>query len=243
MNGNVMKKTFLFVWVIAAASASTFGQAADTLIYASGNITSAETKEPVTARISYQSLPYGSVVGTLSGTSYRFPMFDKERYSITVEAPGYAPSKYMLDPAEADDSRRVLKDIELGLPQAASDVADDTHTEGKVLVLKELIFQQGRAKISESSFTELDKVVVMMNQNPNMIIQLEGHTDTRGDPKANLKLSQTRVDAVKDYLVSKDIPKSKVKTKAFGGTQPISNENTEEAHRLNRRVELRILRN
>lgn len=238
-----MKKTFLFVSVIVAAGAHTFAQDADTLIYASGNIISAETKEPVNARVSYQSLPYGSVVGTLSGTSYRFPMFDKERYSITVEAPGYAPSKYMLDPAEADDSRRVLRDIELGLPQAASDVADDTHTEGKVLVLKELIFQQGRAKISESSFTELDKVVLMMNQNPNMIIQLEGHTDTRGDPKANLKLSQTRVDAVKDYLVSKDVHKSKVKTKAFGGTQPISKEDTEEAHRLNRRVELRILKN
>lgn len=76
-----------------------------------------------------------------------------------------------------------------------------------------------------------------------MIIQLEGHTDTRGDPKANLKLSQSRVGAVKDYLVSKGVSKSKVKTKAFGGTSPISTENTEEAHRLNRRVELRILKN
>jgi len=238
-----MKRAFLFFWMITGLTTYSYSQVADTLVYATGKITSSETKEPVVARISYQSLPYGSVVGTLNGSSYRFPLFDKERYSITVEAAGYAPSKYMLDPAEANDERLVLKDIELGLPSSAADVAHETHTEGKVLVLKELIFQQGRAKISESSFTELDKVVMMINQNPNMIIQLEGHTDTRGDPKANLKLSETRVEAVKDYLMSKNIPKHKVKTKAFGGTSPISREDTEEAHRLNRRVELRILKN
>jgi outer membrane protein OmpA-like peptidoglycan-associated protein len=131
----------------------------------------------------------------------------------------------------------------LGLPSGAADVAHETHTEGKVLVLKELIFQQGRAKIDQASHAELDKVVMMLNQNPNMVVQLEGHTDTRGNPKANLKLSQTRVEAVKDYLLEKKIHKSKVKTKAYGGTQPISREDTEEAHRLNRRVELRILKN
>lgn len=238
-----MKKKVLFFWIMTGLIIGGYSQPPDTLIYATGKIISAETKEPVDAKISYQSLPYGGVVGSLSGNTYRFPLFDKERYSITVEAPGYAPSKYMLDPAEANEERLVLKDIELGLPHGAVDVAHETHTEGKVLVLKELIFQQGRAKIDQASYTELDKVVMMINQNPNMIVQLEGHTDTRGDPKANLRLSENRVEAVKDYLISKKISKHKVKTKAFGGTQPISREDTEEAHRLNRRVELRILKN
>lgn len=238
-----MKKTLLFYGLMFGFMTFGNAQQADTLIYATGRIISAETKEPVQARISYQSLPYGSVVGTLNGETYRFPLFDKERYSITVEAPGYSPSKYMLDPAEANEERLVLKDIELGLPSGAVDVAHETHTEGKVLVLKELIFQQGRAKIDQASYAELDKVVLMLNQNPNMVVQLEGHTDTRGDPKANMKLSELRVEAVKDYLLDKKIHKSKVKTKAFGGTQPISRENTEEAHRMNRRVELRILKN
>ncbi|MEZ4946977.1 MAG: OmpA family protein [Cyclobacteriaceae bacterium] len=237
-----MKRKLLLFWFITALVSYGYSQNADTLIYATGKITSAETKEAIEARISYQSLPYGSVVGMLSGSSYRIPLFN-ERYSITVEAAGYAPSKYMLDPAEAGEDRILLRDIELGLPSSALDVAHETHTEGKVLVLKELIFEQGRAKIGANSYAELDKVVTMINQNPNMVIQLEGHTDTRGNPKANLKLSQSRVEAVKDYLVSKKIPKSKVKTKAFGGTAPISKEDTEEAHRLNRRVELRILKN
>jgi OmpA-OmpF porin, OOP family len=51
------------------------------------------------------------------------------------------------------------------------------------------------------------------------------------------------VDAVKEYLVSKKVNKNRIKTKAFGGTSPLSRDNTPEAHRLNRRVELRILAN
>jgi outer membrane protein OmpA-like peptidoglycan-associated protein len=83
----------------------------------------------------------------------------------------------------------------------------------------------------------------MLKNNPRMVIQLEGHTDNRGDAKLNMKLSQDRVTAVKTYLVSKGGNKNKIKTKAFGGTQPLSQENTEEAHALNRRVELRVLEN
>lgn len=76
-----------------------------------------------------------------------------------------------------------------------------------------------------------------------MVIQLEGHTDYLGDAEKNLKLSQQRVDAVKGYLTQKSINKNRVKTKAFGGTNPLSKDDTPEAHRMNRRVELRILQN
>jgi outer membrane protein OmpA-like peptidoglycan-associated protein len=58
-----------------------------------------------------------------------------------------------------------------------------------------------------------------------------------------MKLSQDRVEAVKKYLVSKGIDKNRIKTKAFGGTQPLSNDRTEEAKALNRRVEMRVLKN
>jgi len=71
---------------------------------------------------------------------------------------------------------------------------------------------------------------------------LEGHTDNQGSSKANLALSQERVDAVKRYLVAMGISKDRVKTKAFGGSQPLSNEMTQEARSMNRRVEMRILK-
>ncbi|MGC4023265.1 MAG: OmpA family protein [Cyclobacteriaceae bacterium] len=145
----------------------------------------------------------------------------------------------MIDPSEANGERKVIKDIELGLPKSAASEAEITRTAGKVMRLDNLIFSVGTAKINPSSYEELDQVVKMLKSAPNMIIQLEGHTDIVGVPSANMKLSQDRVDAVKNYLVSKGANKNSIKTKAFGGTQPLSKENTEEAHKLNRRVELR----
>lgn len=233
--------TLFFFCLIASCS---FAQQtpADTLIYAQGKIVNGATKELVSATISYQSLPYGNIVGLLTGSSFRFALFDNARYEIMVEAPGFAPAKYMIDPAEANE-RIVIRDVELGLPTSASKAAETAHTVGKVMNLDNLIFQLGKAKIEPESFEELDQVVKMLQSYPKMIIQLEGHTDTKGDAKQNMKLSEERVDAVKDYLVSKGVGKAKVKTKAFGGTQPISRADTEEAHRMNRRVQVRILAN
>lgn len=236
-----MKNLVLFVGIILV-TVSGFAQN-DTLIYATGKITNAVTKEPIAAKISYQSLPYGNTVGFLSGSSFTFPLFNNDKYSITVTAPGFAPAKYILDPVEANAERKVVRDIDLELPAAATNKAETTHRVGTEMRLDNLIFGVGTAKISPASHAELDEVVVMLKNNPNMVIQLEGHTDIKGDPKLNMKLSQERVDAVKNYLVSKGSNKNKIKTKAFGGTQPVSRENTDEAHKMNRRVVLRVLQN
>jgi outer membrane protein OmpA-like peptidoglycan-associated protein len=233
----------LVILILSLISVSGICQSPDTLIYAQGKIVNGVTKELVAARISYASLPYGNKVGIASGSSFLFPLFDNEKYSITVEAAGFAPSKYLLDPAEANAERRVIRDIELHLPDGAANNAETTHTVGKVLRLNDLIFQTGSSTIEASSYKELNEVVVMLNNNPKMIIQLEGHTDFVGNAKLNLKLSQERVDAVKNYLKSHGSDPARIKTKAYGGSRPISRENTEEARSMNRRVELRILKN
>jgi len=225
--------------VLYSVTIITFGQTADSVIQAEGKVYNAETKEPINARISYQSLPYGNRLGTLNGTSFSFPMFDNEKYSITVEATGFAVARYMLDPAQANGDRKVIQDV----PLTPSSGTTSKHTVGQVMRLNNLIFQVGKSKIDPESYPELDVVVNMMKENTSMIIQLEGHTDYQGNASDNMRLSQLRVAAVKNYIVSKKIVKSRIKTKAFGGTQPLSREDTPEAHRINRRVELRILEN
>lgn len=212
----------------------------DTLVYAEGKITNGITKEAVVASISYQSLPYGSKVGFIKNSSFRFPLYDGEKYSITIEAPGFAPSKYLLDPATANAERKVIKDIVLGMPGPAADSI--AHHAGSIRRLN-ILFEQNKWNILPSSYPELEALAATLKTNPNMVIQLEGHTDPSGDPKKQLKLSQDRVESVKKYLILKDISGSRIKTKAFGGTQPLSTANTTEAHRLNRRVEMRVLKN
>jgi OmpA-OmpF porin, OOP family len=214
--------------------------AQDSLVYAEGSITNAITKEPVVARISYQSLPFGSKVGFLKGSTFSIPLYDNEKYAIEVEAPGFDNAKYILDPAEANANLKLIRDIALKLPGHAGDSV--AHHAGKVLTLN-ILFALNSYEIVASSYPELDNLVATMKNNPRMEIQLEGHTDTQGDPRKLMKLSRDRVESAKKYLISKGISSVRIKTKAFGGTQPISRANTAEAHGMNRRVELRVLKN
>ena len=234
----MVRKFFKLLILPLFTATTSFCQSADSLVYAEGQIISAATREPVKARITYQSLPYGNKVGVLNNNAYSFPMFDLVKYSIVVEAPGYDVAKYMLDPAEANGDKKVIKNIELTKGGGGQMLAV-----GNVIRLDNLIFQVGKSRITEESYQELDVVHGMMTDNGKMVIQLEGHTDYQGNAKENLKLSQARVDAVKAYLVSKGISKNRIKTKAFGSTMPLSREETPEAHRMNRRVEMRILEN
>jgi outer membrane protein OmpA-like peptidoglycan-associated protein len=231
-------RTLLFS--LCFAFSLTLYSQADSLVIVQGKIFNAETKEPVVARITYQSLPYGNRLGVLNNSSFSFPLFDNDRYSIEVEAVGYASVKYMLDPAEANEQKQIIRDIEL---RHTTGDPSKKHEIGKVLRLDNLIFEVAKSKIDPDSYAELDLVVGMMDENKSMVIQLEGHTDYLGDASKNMKLSEQRVESVKNYLVSKGIHKKRIKIKAFGGTMPLSHDNTPEGHRLNRRVELRILQN
>ena len=108
--------------------------------------------------------------------------------------------------------------------------------------LENLIFARGSDQISSSSYSELNELAVWLNDNPSIIIQLEGHTDFAGNPDANMRLSEARVIAVQEYLIDQKVKKSRIFTKAFGGTQPLTQERTDEAKTLNRRVEVRVIR-
>jgi OOP family OmpA-OmpF porin len=234
-----MREVQWLALLILIAFSSAAQEQTDSLIYAEGKVVNAITKEPIAARITYQSLPYGNKIGVINNSTYSFPMFDNEKYAIIVEANGFTTAKYMLDPATADSNKKVIKDIEL----SDGNKPKSEHAVGQVMRLNNLIFEVGKSRIDPESFGELDILVNMMNENPTMVIQLEGHTDYLGNTKENLKLSQERVESVKGYLAGKGIAKARLKTKAFGGLQPLSRDNTPEAHRLNRRVEVRILAN
>lgn len=198
-------------------------------ILAEGKVTDSRTSKGIKANIKYSSIPTGSIFGRFNDSTFSFPIFGTAKYQITAEATGYNPRTVIVDPKDIDANHKVLRDISL------------TPT-GQTMRLTHLIFAQGKSTIDPKSFGELDEVAQMMKENTKIVIQLEGHTDNQGSSKANLALSEERVEAVKKYLVNKGIAKDRVKTKAFGGSQPLSNEMTQEARALNRRVEMRILK-
>jgi outer membrane protein OmpA-like peptidoglycan-associated protein len=190
-----------------------------------GKILDASTGKGVKSSIRYSSIPTESLFGRFNDSTFSFSIFGSAKYQITAESSGYNPKTVIVDPKEPASLHR---DILLS-------------PKGQTVVLNNLIFSQGKATINPKSYPELDEVAQMMKENQKIVIQLEGHTDNVGNASANMKLSENRVESVKKYLVAQGISKGRVKTKAFGGTQPLRNEMTPEARAKNRRVEMRIL--
>ena len=87
----------------------------------------------------------------------------------------------------------------------------------------------------------LDKVVKIMEKNPELAMEISAHTDDIGSFDYNMQLSQARAQSIVDYLVSKGIKKWRLVVKGYGEARPISSKNTEEVRMKNRRVEFTIL--
>ena len=222
-----MKRPF-FALILSVSLCSVYAQGDE--ILAQGKISDSRTGKGVKASIRYSSIPTGGITGRFNDSTFSFAIFGTAKYQITAEAKGYSPRTVIVDPKDITADKKVLRDISLT-------------PSGETMRLQHLIFAQGKSTIDPKSYAELDEVGQMMKENSRIVIQLEGHTDNQGSSKANLALSEERVEAVKKYLVSKGISKDRIKTKAFGGSQPLSNEMTQEARAMNRRVEMRILKN
>lgn len=113
--------------------------------------------------------------------------------------------------------------------------------EGEIVTLQNLFFATGESEVLQQSYNELVKLKNLLLKNPEMRIELRGHTDNQGSIDYNQKLSEARAKAVVDYLVGKGIERRRLSWIGFGKSQPVSDNNTAEGRHKNRRVEYRIL--
>jgi outer membrane protein OmpA-like peptidoglycan-associated protein len=116
---------------------------------------------------------------------------------------------------------------------------------GKAININPIYFDLGKWNIRPDAANELDKVVTVMNENPTMEIELGSHTDSRGSDKANMALSDKRAKSSAAYIMSKGIPKERIKGKGYGESKLLNDCGNgsnciEEQHQLNRRTEFII---
>jgi len=212
----------------------------DSLIVFKGHIFDSITVNPkvvpLEAKIVLERLPYGSELGiTFSNDStgtFEYTLTPGFDYKVEISCSGYETIITTVKKDGLKHNNILKKDFYLK-PHLKKD---------DVILLRRLIFAKGEAYITDESTEELDYLASIMNEKDEMIVQLEGHTDYRGNAKANMKLSQDRVRSVKEYLEKKGIDGKRIKTKAFGGTRPLIRDETSEGHSKNRRVEVRILK-
>jgi len=107
----------------------------------------------------------------------------------------------------------------------------------KLLIIHGINFEFDSAKISKNSESILNRAVATLRENPTIEVRIEGHTDSIGSEGYNLKLSQRRANAVRDYLVSKGIASERLEAAGKGEAFPIVSNKTREGRSQNRRVE------
>ena len=113
---------------------------------------------------------------------------------------------------------------------------------GAVIVLEGINFASGSYDIGAGSDAILEQAYNTMKNNPDIVVEISGHTDSRGGYEMNMNLSKNRAEAVKEWLVAKGISASRIETAGYGPNNPIASNDTEEGRYQNRRIEFKRIR-
>lgn len=111
----------------------------------------------------------------------------------------------------------------------------------KVYTLDNVFFDPGKSTLSAASNKELDELAEYMTKKQTLVIEIAGHTDNTGNADSNQKLSESRANVVRDYLLKKGIAAERVVAHGYGDTQPVAENSTPEGRQKNRRTEVRII--
>lgn len=109
-------------------------------------------------------------------------------------------------------------------------------------VLKGVLFSRGQWAINPQVYPALDEVVSILERNPQLKLEIQGHTDNRGSVKHNQWLSELRAKVIRGYLVKKGIDEKRLAWVGYGFSKPLARNDTAEGRAQNRRVELRPIR-
>ncbi len=196
------------------------------------------TKAPLDAKVKLQRVADNTVPGFKmdEDRNYVFSIKEPEAksYTLSVEKDGYVYQNFNIEIDGATEFEKsvtkmvLLKKLEVGVTS----------------VLRNIYFDYGKATFKQESFPELSKLENMMKQNDRISVEISGHTDNVSSASFNLKLSEKRAQAVKDFLVSKGVDTRRVTAVGYGEERPIaSNDDEKDGRELNRRVEFKVLNN
>lgn len=202
-------------------------------LYVQGTVTDAKTGKPLPSLvelINNADQQTVSKVQTDETGFYFITLPVGQDYTFSVNRKGYLfySDLYELSKKEADST--YVKDIALQPITANASV-----------VLHNILFDFNSATLLPVSKVELNNLLLLMNQNPEVKVLIKGHTDNVGTDARNLELSTERAKAVAGYLIENGISKDRLSYKGYGATQPIASNDTEEGRAQNRRTEFEIV--
>jgi len=214
-------------------------------LYFEGMVYDIKTRNPIPGKFQLIDLETGKEVvvseaDKLTG-EFMVSLPINKSYALNVSYPGYTFFSKNFNMTVVENQEAVHMDVPM-VP-----ITDGTPT-----LLANVFFDLSKATLRPESYVELNKLVEFMTKNPTVKIEIGGHTDTRGDDKENLKLSNDRAKSVYEYVVLKGVEASRMTYKGYGETKPVisdaeinkmaTEKEREEAHQSNRRTEYRIIK-
>ena len=146
-----------------------------------------------------------------------------------------APTRFQIfSYSGASEDERFIKNVRIA--KGAVPLYDRMMTDGKFITYG-ITFDVGKATIKPESMGEINRIVQLMTENPDLKFSVEGHTDSTGNPASNQTLSEQRSKAIVDKLVELGIAKERLAAVGKGQNNPIADNNTDEGRAKNRRVE------
>lgn len=195
---------------------------------------------PADAQIIVKDNETGEIVGIYKPNKktgkYLFILPPGKNYNVTYEAEGYLFKSENLIVPKNSAFQSMKREIKLAPIKA-----------NESIVLNNVFFEFDSDKLTPDSKTELNKLFTLLSNNPSIKVEIQGHTDSKGNDNYNKKLSQARAESVMKYLVKKGIKQNRVTAVGYGETRPIAKNanddgsDNEEGRALNRRIELKII--
>lgn len=201
-----------------------------------GRILNGETGEPIAGATVILTDGDGNTIQEMitdATGKYQFPLKPESDYRIKVDKAEFFKQSARIS-TKGKPSSAITTDLRL-FPLKVD----------QVVRLENIFYDLNKSDIRPDAAMELDKLVATLLENPTVEIELSSHTDCRGKDAYNLSLSQRRAKSAVDYLISRGVPKEKLKSKGYGETKPTSECKceacTEEEHEKNRRTEFKVL--
>jgi outer membrane protein OmpA-like peptidoglycan-associated protein/tetratricopeptide (TPR) repeat protein len=199
-----------------------------------GIISDDVTKKPLEASIEIVDIDKNQSIYSFNSNSFSGKYLTSlpagKNYGIAVKKEGYLFHSENFNVADSSAFQEIIKDIALKKIEV-----------GSTIVLKNIFYDFDKATLRPESTNELERLLRLLNEMPNLKIEIASHTDSKGANDYNFKLSNNRAKSVVDYLISKGISSERLVYKGYGEEKPISTNDTDEGRQLNRRTEFKIL--